>query len=896
MPDSAALLEKTARLSRFAARVLSRDSALLNRYDLGAPIGPDVMRQYLANQDIGDSTKLHRALRRLREVVMLHSMARDLGGLATLEEVTATMTALAEVAITFALPHLERDLAAKFGTPVGGVSGQPQHLMVIAMGKLGGGELNVSSDIDLVFAYPEEGLTNGERAVSCQEYFTRLGRNLIAALNDITENGQVFRVDMRLRPYGDSGPLVVSLDMLEEYLTAQGREWERYAWVKARALTGDRDAELAALVTPFVFRRHLDFSALQSMRDLHAQVRAEVTRRDIADNIKLGPGGIREIEFTTQVFQLIRGGRDPALRVRPTMAALRVIRDHGWIASGACDELAAAYRFLRALEHRLQYLEDQQTHRLPRSDEDRALIAESMNCRDFLELEAQLAEYRGIVTRHFESIFSDSERVRADALAQLHRVAPDDAQARQSLTALGYLEPARVIQRLRALHDSARFKRMSASTQARFDQLIPKALRAAAAFSPIEIAFERALTILESIGRRESYLALLIEYPRALEAMVRLASRSAWATDYLSQHPMLLDELIDVGQLAEPNFAAAETKLKEDLAQAEENTERQMDLLRHFKHAHTFRLLLLDLAERITLERLSDHLSDLASVIVRNVLTLAWRHVRSRHRADPQFAIIAYGKFGGKELGYATDLDIIFLYADDAPDAAENYARLAQRINTWLTSHTATGILYETDLRLRPDGASGLLVSTFEAYCEYQRKNAWVWEHQAVTRARFVAGDAALGARFEAFRNELIRMPRAARALAQEVVTMRNRMRDAHRNPTALFDVKHDPGGLVDVEFTVQFLVLAHAHQHAALTGNIGNIALLKLASELNLIDQPTATNAANAYREFRRIQHAMRLQGERYTRVPVSDVSSHREAVLALWQSVFGATTASVT
>lgn len=881
--------ERARTLSRYARRLLDREPALLDGDALTVPWTAQRMLAALEAAAPDDETALARALRHLRARVLLHTLASDLAGLTSLEGVTGTITALAETTIAFALARLDRWMAAIHGEP-SSRDGARQHLIVVGMGKLGGGDLNASSDVDLVFVYPEDGDTTGPRPLSCHEYFTRLGRKLIAALNEITEDGFVFRVDMRLRPYGESGPLAVSFDTLEQYFTAQGRPWERYAWVKGRALTGDREAELMAIVTPFVYRRHLDFGAIQSMRELHAQIRDEVKRRDMADNIKLGPGGIREIEFTAQVFQLIRGGRDPGLRIRPTVEALRAIAQRGLIPVNVLPKLEAAYRFLRNLEHRLQYLDDQQTQTLPASDEDRARIAAAMNYRDWTELRTRLDEHRDDVARQFEALFSESRTIGdGDKLESVASAAVDDPHTLATLAELGYENPEATLRRIAELRGSVRFRRMSASGQARVDRLLPRLLRAAATFAPAGTTFERLLALVDSIGRRESYLALLIEFPQALESVARLASLSSWAADYLARHPMLLDELLDPHQLAEPDWPALDDRLTKDLTEAEGNVERQMDLLRNFKHAQTFRLLALDLAGAITLERLSDHLSDLATRILHHVVAIAWRHVRTRHRDDPQFAVVAYGKFGGKELGYASDLDLIFLYRDEAAEAPENYARLAQRINTWLTSFTGAGTLYETDLRLRPDGASGLLVSRFDAFEAYQRTQAWVWEHQALTRARFVAGDIAIGNAFEQLRIDVLQLPREPGALREEVVAMRSRMREGHPNPSQLFDLKHDPGGIVDVEFAVQYLVLAHAREHTGLTGNIGNIALLRLAGDLQLIDADLAVRAGDAYREYRRAQHALRLRGDQYARVDPEDFAAERATVLQLWSAVFG-------
>ncbi len=886
------MLAHASRSSRYVRRLLARDPDLVDPADLGRPISRIDLAAALDAADTGEEPALWRALRRLRASTMLRLIARDLAGVAPLSEVTGAMSDLAEVCIGFALDRLDRRLAAVHGEPVDS-AGRRQRLMVVAMGKLGGRELNVSSDIDLVFVYPEGVDTTGPRPLSCHEYFTRLGRKLVAALNDITEDGFVFRVDMRLRPYGDSGPLVCSLDTLENYLTVQGRAWERYAWVKGRALTGDRHDELDAIVTPFVYRRHLDFSAIQSMRELHAQVRADVLRRHSIDNIKLGPGGIREIEFTAQVFQLIRGGRDPALRIRPTLAALEVIGERGLMPREVLAKIMSAYDFLRRLEHRLQYLDDQQTQSLPTGDADRETVAHDMGAADYPALLATLQDHRTIVADAFNGLFAglpapaegDTDRLDTVVLATA-----DDPDATMQIGALGFDDPANVLDRIATLRGSARFRRMSASGQARFDHLLPRLLRAAAACTPPDTTFERLLDIVETIGRRESYLALLLEFPRALTALAALVSLSAWACSYLARQPMLLDELIDPDQQTEPDWEALAGVLRDDLAAAADNTERQMDLLRHFKHGQTFRLLVLDLAGALSLERLSDHLSALAGVVLDSVLTTTWRHLRTRHREQPCFAIIAYGKLGGRELGYESDLDLIFLHDDDASESTENYARLAQRINTWLTSLTPAGVLYETDLRLRPDGASGLLVSRVDAFAEYQHRNAWVWEHQALTRARFVVGDAAIGARFEALRRDILCMERDPATLRTEVGAMRARMRAGHPSSPAAFDLKLDPGGIVDVEFAVQFLVLAHAHRHPALIGNHGNIMLLAQAEALGLLPPGIGGGAADAYRDFRRLQHKLRLGGDREPRIGAGELQAQRAAVERLWTAVMTA------
>ncbi|HUO45108.1 MAG TPA: bifunctional [glutamate--ammonia ligase]-adenylyl-L-tyrosine phosphorylase/[glutamate--ammonia-ligase] adenylyltransferase [Burkholderiales bacterium] len=885
---SADPLRRAAQFSRYARRVLERAPQLLTAAEIDAPFTAAAMRAALPAAPVDDSA-LWRALRALRERVMLRVIARDLGGLAGLDEVVATMTALAETAIAFAADHLERQLATQYGTPSGSDSGTPQKLHVVGMGKLGGRELNVSSDIDLVLVYPEEGETDGARALSNHEFFARLARRLIAALDEITADGRVFRVDLRLRPWGAEGALVCSFETLENYFVAHGREWERYAWIKARLLRGDRAPELTALVQPFVFRRYLDYSAFESLRALHREVRDEVERRDRADNIKLGPGGIREIEFIAQLFQLVRGGRDAALREPATLKMLPLLTERGLLPSGATQELTAAYVFLRNLEHRLQYFDDQQTQQLPTDAADQALLAAAMDCADYRELCVRLDRHRAAVTRHFDGVIADV-RGAPHPLAGLWSAAADDARYAAQLRAVGYREPQRLLQRLSVLRASQRFRQMPEAGLERIERIVPLTAEAAARQPDPEAAFERLLDLLESISRREAYLALLLQYPGIIERSARLVGASPWAAAYLARHPILLDELLaehappDAGEW--PQWHA---QLRDQLDSCAGDTDRQMDALRHFKHSHVMRLIVADLDGQLPLEQLSDHLSALADIILAETLRAAWQGLRARHRDAPRFAVVAYGKLGGKELDYASDLDLIFLYDDAAPAAAENYARLAQRLSHWLTSLTPAGVLYAVDLRLRPDGASGLLVSALDGFDDYQKNHAWTWEHQALTRARFVCGDAGIGARFEQLRLEVLCRPRDPAALRAEVVAMRERMLEAHPDAgDARFDLKHGRGGLVDVEFAVQYLVLNYAHRHPELAADIGNLALLKLAARLGLITEATALAAHAAYRRLRWLQHTSRLQGEKQARVEPAAVAAEIVAVKNLWREVF--------
>ncbi|MDO8348470.1 MAG: bifunctional [glutamate--ammonia ligase]-adenylyl-L-tyrosine phosphorylase/[glutamate--ammonia-ligase] adenylyltransferase [Rugosibacter sp.] len=894
MPLPPDIFETSRYLRRlFAARPELAEEAMAR---LEQPVRGDELAAWLDAQPVTEDN-LKSVLRRIKQRAYARIATRDLTGRAPLAEVVETMTQIAELAVSTAQRVLTAALIARYGTPRG-ADGRAQELIVIGMGKLGGRELNVSSDIDLIFVYPEEGDTDGigKRSISNFEFFTRLGRNLINAIAEITEDGQVFRVDMRLRPDGDSGPLACSFDMLENYLISQGREWERYAWIKARPLTGVRWDELEVIRRPFVFRKYLDFGAINAMRELHAQVRREVAKKAMADNVKLGPGGIREIEFLAQVFQLIRGGRDVALQAKPTLTALNLLAERGTISGEAARGLAAAYDFLRRVEHRLQYLDDAQTHTLPASAEDLKRVARAMEYVDAAAFMAALDAHRRIVAAHFEQVFADGEAADHTLDALWSEAADTGAEARERivarLAAMGYREPQEAAERLVALRTSVRYRQMAEDIRRRLDALMPRLVETAARQPDADLTLARSIELLDAISRRGAYLALLQENPRTLEKVAQLVASSRWAANYLQRHPLLLDELLDSRLLdAAPDWAAFRSQLQALLDALEPDTERQMDVLREQHHAQVFRLLAQDVAGMLTVEKLADHLSGLADILLAVALLCAWRKFLQRHTETPHLAIISYGKLGGKELGYASDLDLVFLYDDAAPEAGENYARFGSRLNTWLSATTSAGQLFETDLRLRPNGESGLVVSSIESFRKYQFEAAWTWEHQALTRARFSAGDAAVGAAFERIRCEVLRQPRDLAQLRDEIRAMRQKMADAHATPVAqrteVFDLKHDPGGLVDVEFTVQYLVLGFSCRHAELTGNLGNIALLGMAADLDLIPPPLAAPAAAAYREFRRQQHALRLNDAK-ARVAPASVAPHIAAVQKLWRHVF--------
>ena len=887
-------LERVARCSRYGRRLLTAQPNLAETVagQLGQAFGRAAMQAFLVEPACTDEAALYQRLRQLRHRVWLIVTARDLAGQADLAEVMATYSTLAEVCIAAALDFHHAELAARHGEPRD-ENGSPQRMVVVGMGKLGGFELNVSSDIDLIYLYPEEGETAADdpsasiRPLSNHEFFIRLGRKLAAALGENTADGYVFRVDLRLRPWGESGPFAMGYAMLEDYLVAQGRPWERYAWIKARPLTGSRHDELMQIVRPFVFRKYLDFGAFAAIRDLHVQIRREVARREMAHNVKLGPGGIREIEFTAQVFQLIRGGQIAALQQQPTLVVLDALVKTGLMTADAQQELAAAYDFLRRLEHRIQYLDDAQTQLLPDDAESQTMLAEAMGFPDYATMLTALDRHRNKVTRHFEQVFAAPQTDQNSHPLTAVCCGTADADATQALLEnAGYDDPPRVLATLDALRQNT--ARLPESTQLRLNALLPPALEVIGGQTDPAVTLERFAALIQSVSRRATYLALLAEYPAALRQLVRLLAASPWAAQMITRQPQLLDELIAPQHLmSTPDWTQLAAQLHEELDAHPGDTEAQMDALRRFKQVQTLHLLAQDVAGRLTLEALSDHLSYLADTLLNETLARCWAGLKTRHRDTPRFAIVGYGKLGGKELGYASDLDLVFLYDDADERAQEIYARLAQRINTWLGTLTSTGMLYETDLRLRPDGASGLLVSSTEAFRDYQLHHAWVWEHQALTRARFVCGNAAIGARFEALRREVLSAPRDAAKLREDVLSMREKMHAGHVNDTDLFDLKHGRGGIVDVEFCVQYLVLRHCAGHPELADNVGNIALLQRAGTAGLLPADLAQAAADAYRELRRQQHVIKLSGAEYARVPPQALESVRNAVNALWTQV---------
>ena len=888
--------------SRFVQRLQRRYGDVLKVLAPGIPNRESLKVAYEALTVTGLDTGA--ALRVLRQITLERLAQLDCTQQAPLDRVTRSMTWLAEVTLDIAWQQVMADLDTLHGVP-SKANGERAEMWIIGMGKLGARELNVSSDIDLIYVYDEDGQTRGNsegrNKVSCQEYFTRAVKRMYALIGDTTEHGFVFRVDLALRPNGNSGPSVVSLDALEEYLLVQGREWERFAWMKSRvvaprsAVLNGSALALRGVVLPFVFRRYLDYNVFESLRTLHQQIRDHASKRSAghperANDVKLSRGGIREIEFTVQLLQVVRGGQFPELRTRPTLDALQRVAKAGLMPQATADALSAAYVFLRQVEHRIQYLDDQQTHVLPTRDDDLAWIAQTLGFTGTCAFLSELDAHREVVAQEFDTLLG-GDRDCKGCNGKNGKNAREHADLDAVLT--DFRGPVR--ERLALWGESTRVLALRDDARGRLMRLLQRTAQWLDVGRVSEEAVLRMADWIEPLLRRESYLALMLERPSVHERLLRLLGAAKWPARYLLQHPGVIDELAG-GNLFNSRFDAHEfeadlqARLVALQRTGEDDEESLLNLLRRAHHAEQFRTLARDVEGVLTVEQVADDLSALADAVLRVTARWCWSRLKTRHREEPAIAIIGYGKLGGKELGYGSDLDIVFVYEDEDERAQEIYAAYVRKLINWMTVKTAEGDLYEIDTALRPNGNSGLLVTRFEAYADYQQQRgsntAWTWEHQAMTRARFVMGLSSLSLRFDGVRHAVIGAPRDPSSLKAEIVAMRERVREGHPVKADRFDVKHSPGGMVDAEFVVQYLVLLHTAAYPQLADNVGNIALLQRAEAAALLPSGMGLAAANAYRELRRVQHRARLN-EEPTDVPLELLTAEREAVLSLWRWV---------
>jgi glutamate-ammonia-ligase adenylyltransferase len=913
--------------SDFVCNSLARDAGLarwlIDGAELTRPLAPGEMAQRLAAVIAEpDLAGFMAALRRQREREMVRIAWRDLAGWATLNETLADTSAFADAAIQAAVEYASQDLVRTYGEPLN-MAGERQELIVLGMGKLGGGELNFSSDIDLIFLFPDKGTTAGARCIDNEDFFTRLGRLVIRLLGERTAEGGVFRVDMRLRPFGDSGPLTASGMFLDDYLQTHGRDWERYAWIKARAITGTAAYKLiqAESVRPFVYRRYLDFGVFEALREMKALIEKEVARRDLAEHVKLGPGGIREIEFVVQAFQLIRGGQDRRMQTPSLLAVLPQLAGGKLLPVRVAQELEAAYVFLRRLENRLQMLADAQAHTIPTDAVTRERIGVAMGFSDWDACGAELDQHRARVTRAFQEVLFSRNEAAPTEMPGVNGIVDawvrgaEGPQLTAALEARGFVDAAQAAALLTEFRGGGTLRRLDAPGRARLDTLMPRLLSAIVDQPPQVDVLRRILRVLEAIGSRSAYFALLNENAQVRRKLVELAARGEFLAAQIASHPLLLDELLDESAGSQPTpRAELEAEVSARLAHlAEDEPERQVEVLRQFQRAAIFRVAMADLSGRIPLMRVSDYLTEIAEIIVEQAMRLAWGQMTSQfgvpqtHRSDGpghrpvNICAVGYGKLGGNELGYASDLDLVFLHdagsepsETDAPKPVDNqvfFIRFAQRALHLLTMHSAAGRLYEVDVRLRPSGKGGMLITRVGAFADYQEKEAWTWEHQALLHARAVAGDAALRAEFERLRVDVLRRCVRRDTLRTEVRNMRERMRkelSKARPGSGSFDIKQDAGGTADIEFLAQYWALLHAGTHPPVVMFADTIRQLESVASADLVPQQTVDVLTHAYRKYRERAHHLSLEKAEAV-VPAEEFAEVRAAVTAIWNATMG-------
>ena len=916
-------------LSEFVAKTCTRKPELLSdliwSQDLENRYTPKTYDGKLENllSGVCDENELNRILRQFRQREMVRIAWRDLAGLSDLAETMSDLTLFAESVISQSLAMLYRWQCERYGTPFS-AAGKQQYPVVIGMGKLGAGELNFSSDIDLIFAYPDPGYTVGiDKVKSNDEFFAVLFRHLLGVLGKITEDGPLFRVDVRLRPYGDNGPVVMNFESMETYYESQGREWERYAWIKGRCIAGDREASKRLLETlkPFIYRRYLDYGAFESLRDMKQMIALEVEKKGMQDNIKLGRGGIREIEFFGQAFQLIRGGVIPDLQEQQIQKVLKILSREKIISANACEELLSSYEFLRNTEHRLQEFTDRQTHQIPSDPMDRLRLALSMGFDSSERYFNSLKSTMAIVHSHFKGILetagngSDNDLKRPEEkklsgnIESVWLNITTIDQAKKVLAESGFNDTDRILRNLDHFRMASETRALSRIGRSRIDKLIPRMLTAIGRSENPELAIERILDLIMAIQRRSCYIALLLENPDALTHLIQLAIASPWVISFISRHPPLLDELLDPRTLyVPPTREELETELRQKMAPlSDDDLEYQIEALCIFKQVNTLRVAAADVTGALPLMRVSDHLSYIAETVLNEVLNISWRYLTGKHgnpvcrmdgeNCDRGFAVVAYGKLGGLELGYSSDIDLVFLHSGTRDqtrgnkrpiDNSQFFTRLGQRVLHILTTHTRAGFLYEADMRLRPSGSSGLLVSHIDAFSDYQNNDAWTWEHQAMVRARAIAGDDTLIKRFEKIRGGILSRCRDRETLCEEVRSMRERMRREHLNPDSeKFDLKQGHGGMVDIEFIVQYLALLHAHEYPEIIKWSDNVRILNALNRTGIIDDQTAHILRDGYLTYRAMVHRLSLQNKSAT-VAKNRFVKLRQIILSVWKHFF--------
>lgn len=913
--ESDKLIQSIAKVwcsSEFVAESCTRKPALLvdlvNSDDLDNVYSEQTYQAKLANLNIADEAELMVQLRNFRRREMVRIAWRDLAGWADLAETLMDLSQLADACIQYALAFLYQQACELRGTPLL-ADGSPQQIVVLGMGKLGAYELNYSSDIDLIFAYPEDGELADRKSTSYGEFFTRICQKLVKVLDDITVDGFVFRTDIRLRPFGDSGAVIMTFDGMENYYLTQAREWERYAMIKARQVAGDfrMGAQLMAMLKPFVYRRYLDYGAFEELRGLKLQITQELKRKDRLENIKLGPGGIREIEFIGQAFQLIRGGHEKSLQTRGILDVLRLLGHLKLLPATDVDQLSQSYRFLRRVENHIQQYQDKQTHDLPTTEQAKLILAYSLDFQDWHSFKTELDQIRTNVHAVFDQVFAVSKQNEKDKLSQkIWSCVADDEELQGLLESYGFLCTNETLKVIKDFKNSTALRRMTTKGAGIVDRLMPQLIESAKLVDNPDETLVRLVKLFEAVAGRNVYLALLSENPDALNQLIHLASASAWICDYLALYPVLFDELLDTRTLYEPlKRDDLNQQLKALLAAIDsQDLESLMIALRQFKHLNVLRVAAADIMDVIPIMVVSDYLTYIAESIVAYVIERAWLMLTEKHGLPPgtsndniNFAVIGFGKLGGIELGYGSDLDLVFLY--DCPDGnamtsgekplscSQFYGRLGLKIRHILDTKMLSGVLYEVDMRLRPSGDSGLLVTHIGVYEDYLKNQAWTWEHQALVRGRFIAGDLRLKASYEGIRHRILSLTRDETQLKTEVCEMREKMRAALDTKEAnKFDLKQSKGGIADIEFIVQFGVLANAAKHATLTTYTDNVRLLEGLTEHGFIYPIDAENLRTAYCTYRDVGHKQVLQGDKAV-IDEIEVDWLRKQVEGIWHKV---------
>ncbi|WP_396587893.1 bifunctional [glutamate--ammonia ligase]-adenylyl-L-tyrosine phosphorylase/[glutamate--ammonia-ligase] adenylyltransferase [Bermanella sp. R86510] len=914
-------LRKSAFLSDFVTDSCQRYSHVASQaFDatfLQRPLQYSELQKALSERlaQCENEAELHQQLRQFRRQHQIRLIHRDIHKLAPLPNMLSEITMLADVCIRGALDWLQPMFIEKYGQPVSKESGEAQSLIVIAMGKQGAGELNLSSDIDLIFAYSESGDTQvqseGQRSLSNQEFFTKLGQALIQALDNVTVDGFVYRVDMRLRPYGQSGPLAMNFNSLENYYHDQGREWERYAMIKARAITGDPQHidNLMDILRPFSYRKYVDFGAFESLRSMKNLIKQETVRRNLGNNVKLGSGGIREVEFIAQAFQLIRGGQEDELQQPNIFKVFSYLKGNGYLPMNAVDELLQAYEFLRYTEHAIQGLKDEQSQTLPDNQLDQIRIALYLGFENWQQVEERLSLHRENIAKHFANIVAEDDEPEDDSeLALWQDIWSNHCEQEHPANC------ENVHNLLQRLRDQAEHKMQAIGIQ-RLDKTMPLLLQAIWELESPEITLERIVPLIEAILRRTAYLVLLTENPNALKQLVKLCEASPFIAHSISESPILLDELLHPAHLYSPSDKAdLQGDIRQRLLRIDElDLEEQMDALRHFAKAHKLQIAASDITGVLPLMKVSDHLTWLAETVLETALNLAWTQMIDKYGyptnaqgeavTSPEFVIIGYGKMGGIELSYGSDLDLVFLH-NGTPNKytkgkreLENgvfYTRLGQRLIHILNTTTRAGQLYEVDMRLRPSGASGMIVASLAAFQKYQNEEAWTWEHQALIRARVICGSPTLAKEFSEIRGQILTKSRNQSKLIQEVREMRQKMRDNLGSQSVgkeQIQLKQDAGGIVDIEFIVQYLVLAHVEQHTSLLNWTDNIRLLETLAAEQLMDAEQSEAMIQAYIAYRSLAHRRALQNQKLLLEPnelnQAGLQPHIDTVKTLWGQI---------